>query len=120
MAFTDPVVLNLGFGDTNVPRVSTGENRSTYLSGDGRITLKAEHAYARRTRRVIRVDTNKITADPFIPSQNTKVSMSVYTVFDLPPAGYTAAEALAAYAGTIARYTADDYGIIKKLLGGES
>jgi len=69
---------------------------------------------------VLRVDHSKITSDPFIPAQNTKVSMSNYIVFDLPPAGYTNADALAVYAGLKALYTASTDALISKLLGGES
>jgi len=46
--------------------------------------------------------------------------MSNYIVFDLPPAGYTGAEAQAVYAGFKALFTATSDQMIVKLLGGES
>jgi len=61
-----------------------------------------------------------LTTDPFKPSENVKVSMGYYLVFDLPPAGYTAAEALAVYTGFSALYSATSNAMITKLLGGES
>jgi len=90
------------------------------MSADGLVNLSASHAYGRRTRRVLRLDHSKLTADPFIPSQNTKVSMSNYIVFDVPVAGYTNVEALAVYAGFKAAFTATSDALITKLLGGES
>jgi hypothetical protein len=46
--------------------------------------------------------------------------MSVYSVFDLPPVGYTAAEALAIYTGFKTQLAASSDLLITKLLGGES
>jgi len=97
-----------------------GDDISEYVSGDGLIHLLASHKYGKRTRRMLRLDTSKITSDPFKPAENTKVSMSVYTVFDLPPAGYTAAEALAVYTGYKTQVAASSDLLITKLLGGES
>jgi hypothetical protein len=68
----------------------------------------------------LRLDHSKITADPFIPANNTKVSMSNYIVFDVPPVGYSNAEALAVYAGFKTAFTATSDLLITKLLGGES
>lgn len=120
MAFTDPQTVTISAVPISLPRVSTGNNVSSYTSADGLVSLKAEHAYGRRTRRVLRIDHGKITTDPFIPAQNTKVSMSNYIVFDVPVAGYTNAEALAVYAGFKTLFTASSDALITKLLGGES
>jgi hypothetical protein len=120
MALSDPQSITISGSAISLPRVSTGVGTSTYLSSDGLVDLTLSHAYGRRTRRVIRVDHSKITADPFIPAQNTKVSMSNYMVFDLPVAGYTNAEAKAVYAGFKALFTASSDAVIDKLLGGES
>jgi hypothetical protein len=68
----------------------------------------------------LRLDHSKVTADPFIPSNNTKVSMSNYIVFDVPLAGYTNAEALAVYTGFKTQFTAASDALISKILGGES
>jgi hypothetical protein len=69
---------------------------------------------------MLRIDSSKMTADPFRPAENVKVSMSLYMVFDLPPAGFTASEAKAVYDGFKAQYTASTDALITKLLGGES
>jgi len=120
MAFADPQTITISAVTSPLPRVSTGVGQAEYLSADGLISLKASNAYGRRTRRVIRVDHSKITADPFIPANNVKVGMSVYSVFDLAPVGYTAAEALAIYTGFKTQLAASSDLLITKLLGGES
>lgn len=120
MAFPDPQSVTISAVTTPLPRVSTGANESSYSSSDGLIDLSASHAYGRRTRRVLRLDHSKITADPFIPAQNTSVSMSNYIVFDVPVVGYTNAEIKAVYTGFKTLYTATSDALIDKLLGGES
>lgn len=120
MAFTDPQSITISAVTTPLPRVFTDKSVSDYQSADGLIRLRASHANGKRTRRVLRLDHSKITSDPFIPAQNTKVSMSNYIVFDVPVAGYTNAEILANYVGFKALYTATSDALISKLLGGES
>lgn len=120
MAFTDPQSIKISGTTTSLPRVSVGKNESTYQSADGLITLSASSQYGKRTRQVIRVDTSKITADPFIPAQNVKVSQSIYLVFDTPPAGYTDAETKSAYDGFIEALQANASKLVTQLLGGES
>jgi len=120
MAFADPQSIKISGTTTSLPRVSTGKGESEYESGDGLIALKASSQYGKRTRRTLRVDSSKITADPFIPAQNVQVSTSCYVVFDIPPAGYTSAELLAIFEGFVEAAKASEFTLIKKLLGGES
>jgi hypothetical protein len=120
MAFADPQSVKISGVTTSLPRVSVGKNEAAYASSDGLIRLSASSQYGNRNRRVLRIDTSKVTADPFIPAQNVKVSMSNYLVFDLPPAGYTAAEAKAVYDGFIEALQASSSLLVTKLIGGES
>lgn len=120
MAFADPQSIKISGVTTSLPRVSVGQNESKYQSADGLITLKASTQYGSRQRAVIRLDLSKVTADPFIPAQNVKVSESIYLVFDTPAAGYTDAETKAAYDGFIEALQATSSKLITQLLGGES
>lgn len=120
MALSDPQSITISGSAISLPRTSTGADTAKYTSSDGLVQLNLSHAYGRRTRRVLRLDHSKITADPFISTQNVKVSMSNYLVFDLPPAGYTNADALAVYQGFKTLFTATSDAAIVKLLGGES
>lgn len=120
MSFADPQSIKISGVTTSLPRVSVGKNESTYESSDGLNVLSASSQYGKRTRRVIRFDTSKITADPFIPATNVKVGASTYLVFDIPPAGYTNAEVKAIYDGFIEALQAGTSVLVTKLLGGES
>jgi hypothetical protein len=120
MSFADPQTITISGTTTPLPRVSVGEDVSEYASGDGLIRMIASHDYGKRIRRMLRVETEKVAPDPFRPSENVKVGMSFYVVFDLPPAGYTASEALAVYTGSKTQFTAGSDLLITKLLGGES
>jgi len=123
VSFTDPLSITITGATSALPRVSSGEHESEYLSADGLIKLTAQHssaARAKRMRRVLRIDHNKMAPDPFRPDENRAVSMSNYIVFDLPSWGYTNAEQLAVYTGFKTLYTATSDAMIIKLLGGES
>lgn len=120
MAFADPQSVKISGVTTSLPRVSTGKFESVYQSADGLIDLSVSTQFGKRRRAVIRIDTSKITADPFIPANNVKVSMSNYLVFDLPLVGYTNADAKAVYDGFIEALQASSSLLITKLLGSES
>lgn len=120
MALADPQSITISAATSSLPRVSVDETESEYLSSDGLIKLTVSHSYGKRTRRLVRIDHAKLTADPFVPAENVKVGMAAYTVFDLPPAGYTAAEQLAVWVGFNAQLTASSNAVITKILGGES
>lgn len=120
MSFTEPLSVTISGATTTLPRTSVDEDSSEYTSGDGLIQLTASHQYGKRTRRMVRLDLTKLSPDPYKPAENVKNSMSSYIVFDLPPAGYTNAEALAAWKGLAATLAASSDAMIVKLLGGES
>jgi hypothetical protein len=120
MSFADPQTVTISAVTTPLPRTNVEGDRSLYQSADGLIQLSADHTVAKRVRRVLRLDCSKVTADPFKPVENVKVSMSVYTVFDLPVAGYTNAEALAVYTGFKTQFSASSDLLITKLLAGEN
>ncbi len=120
MAFADPQSVTYNAVPISLPRVSVGKNESKYTSGDGLVSLSAASQYGRRTRRTLRLDHAKITADPFIPAQNTKVSMSCYIVFDVPVVGYSATEVKYGYDALKGAMTASTDLLITKLIGGES
>jgi hypothetical protein len=120
MSFSDPLSVTISGTAISLPRTSVEGDETMYTSADGLVSIQASHDYGKRNRRVLRINHAKLTADPFIPADNVKVSMSNYLVFDLPPAGYTVAEAQAVYTGFRALFTASTDALITKLLSGES
>jgi hypothetical protein len=120
MALTDPQSLTISGVTTALPRVNTGNNSSLYKSEGGELELLASSQYGRRIRRTVRVNSNKVAADPFIPAQNVRLSGSVYLVFDFPEVGFTHTEQLETYKGLQGQLAASSYAVLAKLLGGES
>jgi len=120
MAFSDPLSITVSGVTSPLPRISVMEDESTYQSSDGLIQIQASHDSGKRLRHLLRVNHSKLAPDPFRPTENVKVSMSHYIVFDVPVAGYTATEALAVYTGFKTLYTATSDALVTKLLGGES
>jgi hypothetical protein len=120
MAFADPQTITISGVTTSLPRTSTDGDEVSYTSSDGLYEMLASHDIGKRLRHLLRFNHSKLTADPFIPAENVKVSSSVYLVFDVPPAGYTAAELLAIYTGFKTQFSASSDTLITKLIAGES
>jgi hypothetical protein len=122
MALTDPQTVTISGTPITLPRTYAQGSESKYTSSDGLVSLSVNHTLAKqgRERHLIRIDHSKLTANPNIPAENVKVSMAAYTVFDIPPAGYTDAEALAAWVGFNTLLTASTNALVTKVLGGES
>jgi hypothetical protein len=123
MALADPQTITISGTTTPLPRTKAEGYESAYSSADGLITLSVAHTginSGKRTRSVVRIDHAKLTADPYKPAENVRVGGAVYTVFDMPPAGYTDAEMLAIWVGFNAQLTAASNAVVTKILGGES
>jgi len=120
MAFDDPQSVDPGSGAVSLPNVTKGDGTSKYLSADGNLELVTGNQYGRRTRRQIRLNHKKISADAFIPEQNRENSASIYVVFDEPAVGYSNAEMLDLWEGFAANLAATSNENIVKLLGGEN
>lgn len=122
MSFSEPLSLTVSGVTTPLPRVSVGERKSEYLSGDGLYEIIASHegGKTKRLRRTLRLNATKVAADPFRDDVNVERSMSFYIVFDMPPVGYSATDAFAIYTGFKTMMIASSDIMITKLLGGES
>jgi len=122
MALTDPQTITISAVPITLPRTFAEGNESAYTSADTLVKLSVNHTSAKqgRNRHLLRIDHSKMTSDPFKPTENVKVSMACYIVFDLPPAGYTVTESLAVYTGFKTLFTASSDALITKVIGGES
>lgn len=120
MAFADPQSIKIGEATTSLPRVSTGDRKSQYDSEDGTVSLKISTEKNRRNRQVYRIDSSKITDDPYDTTQNIDVSMSAYLVTDRPLAGFSNSEALDVVKGLLEALGASSNAAVKKLLASES
>lgn len=120
MALTDPQTLTIGANARTLPRTSTGQNASTYTDIDNGVEfVVSKQVTSKRVRTSIRVNSDKIAADP-ITAVNTQLSSSIYLVIDAPPTGYTRSELkdLALALGTW--MSAASAANLLKVLGGEN
>lgn len=120
MSLADPLSIDIGAGAVSLPRVSVGAFTSTYTSADGNISVVVGHTYAKRTRRVARVNVKKTAADPLFPAQNAPYTMSSYVVMDVPPVGFTATEVVNVTKGVLTLLTASTNANLIKISQGEN
>jgi hypothetical protein len=118
--FTDPQSVTISGTAISLPRTSSGVNAGTYTSNDGGTGLLISHAYGKRIRRAIAIQTKKYATDPATPSQNVPVSATIRLTVDQPVQGFTVAELTAAVHGFLANLSASTDANIGKLLGGEN
>jgi len=121
MALSDPQSLTLNSVAVTLPRVSTGENKSTYQKDDGFVKLSVSHTPSRtNTRRVVRLDTTDVAADPLLAGVNREVPFSAYLVIVSPTVGLSLASQKDKVLGLTTALTASSGALLTKILGGES
>lgn len=120
MSFADPQSITVNAVAQSMPRVSSGVNSGVFRKDDTTYELVISHGYGKRTRRTAKFTNSKIIADAYITDTNVKVSGSVSLVVDLPPTGYTVAEAKLIIDGFLAYLTASSGAKVTQLLGGEN
>lgn len=120
MALADPQSVTIGGGASSLARTSTGANQSVYTKADGSAGLYVSHTYGKRTRRMAKVTSTKITTDPLLTGQNVRVSASAHIVLDVPPAGFSAEEQKELLLAVATWLSAGSAANAVKLVGGEN
>lgn len=120
MSYADPQSITLNAVATSLPRTSSGANFGGFSSADRALQLDVSSSYGRRTRRTVRLNQSKISADVLIPTQNARSSMSVYMVIDHPVNGFTVTEQKYLMDALVAYLTAGSGSKVTQLLGGEN
>lgn len=120
MAFADPQSVTVSGTAITLPRISSATNAGSFQSNDGNTRLSVSSTYGTRNRRVIRLDSTKVAADPLVSGANNYYSMSTYLVVDTPKVGYTVTEAKAVVDALVAYLSASTGAKVTQLLGGEN
>jgi hypothetical protein len=115
----DPQSVTIGSA-ISLPRTGASINEGAFTSADQAVVMTVQHQYKTRTRRQVRVDQQKIVADPLFATQNKRVSASAYLVVDVPQSGFSQAEVLALVTGLLTNLTATSNANLTKILAGES
>jgi hypothetical protein len=121
---TDPQSITIadrnGGSAISLPCISRGATQSKYRSADGSVELIVSQTEGARNRRSFRVNLYDVTADPFIPTNDVKVSCSFYGVWDGPQAGYTVANLVNLFAGVTGLLSASTNAVATKVVQGET
>jgi hypothetical protein len=91
MALSDPQSLTIGANTRTLPRTGSTGTSSSYSDVDNGVEFKVSHQIGKRRRTSIRVDNEKIAADP-ITAVNLQIGSSIYIVIDAPLTGFTRTE----------------------------
>jgi len=120
VAFADPQSVTISGTAISLPRTSSGANTGAFTSADGLVQMQVSNSYGKRYRRQLKLTQSKISADPLVPSQNVRSSMSCYIVVDVPVNGFTVAEEKALVDAFTAYLSASTGAKVTQLLGGEN
>lgn len=119
MALADPQSITVAGVANSLPRTGIDRSSADYTSADGTLKFSVSHQYGRRNRSIVRVDTNKISADP-LTDVKQKISASAYILIDRPPVGFTQTDLKDLVNGLTTWLTAGSSASLIKVLGGES
>jgi len=120
MSFSDPQSVTINGVATSLPRTSSGQNAGTFTSADTTVKMDVANTYGRRVRRTIRLSQTKVSADPLIPTQNARNSLTCYVVVDEPLNGFTVTEKKYLVDALTAYLSASSGAKVTQLLGGEN
>jgi len=116
--FADPQSVTVNAVAQSLPAVSRGDSVSIYQKDDATYKLTISHNFkAERNRFTVRLDANKVAADPLASANNKVYSHTAYLVIDKPVVGYTNSETQLMVTGLIGWLSS---GNILKVLGGET
>lgn len=120
MAYADPQSVTINAVPVSLPRTSSVKDGGSFTSADQLTKLSVSHNYGNRTRHLVRLDSSKIATDPFITGVSAKQGMSAYLVVDVPPSGFTTAEAKYVVDALVGYLAASSGAKVAQLLGGEN
>lgn len=75
-----------------LPRIDMGGRKGIFRSLVDGLTLTVSHVSGKRERATVRTDFVKTAADPLLDGVSKQYSMSVYSVIDAPPVGFSPTE----------------------------
>lgn len=115
--FTEPLTVTINAVGKSLARIDTLGRKSVYRDATGEWTLTISHDEKSRNGRLVKLQQEKIGADPFLTDVNRTYIQSVSFVMNHPKVGFTASETDFLAQGLIDFLTD---GNIDKVIAGES
>jgi hypothetical protein len=116
----DPQSIDFSGISMSLPRISSGVNAGKFAYGDGNLDLSISHTYAKRVRRLVRLDYRGITGDPLLTGVYKPIAMSAYMVIDTPIYGFNNDQQRDAVVSLVGFLTDDSNANLLRIIGGES
>lgn len=114
---TDPQTITIDSVPFTLNRVTMGDLRGIYQDATDEHKLTVSHQLSKgRARRMVRLDTKAIVADP-LTAVNDYENLGVYVVIDEPEVGFTDADIADIVAGLFAWFNA---AMVAKVLSSQS
>lgn len=116
--FSDPQSITVNAVAQSLPAIARNDVSSVYQKDDATYKMTIGHQYkSERNRFTVRIDANKVAADPLASANNRIYSQAVYIVMDKPAVGYSNAETQLLATALAAWCTSAN---LLKVLGGET
>jgi len=116
--FADPQSVTINSVAQSLPAIARTVDNSMYQKDDATVKMTIAHQFkVERNRFTIRLDQNKVAADPLASSNNKVYSQSVILTMDKPVAGYSNADTQLLATALVTWLTS---GNLLKVLGGET
>jgi hypothetical protein len=119
MALSDPQSVVIGANTRTVAKTIDNPTSTSYQDTDNGVTFTVSSQAKTRRRTAVRVDLEKIAADPFVTTINRKLSSSAYLVIDSPLTGFTKTELKELALAISTWMTAGSSANLLKAIGGE-
>lgn len=120
MALADPLSITYDGTAVSLPRVGTGNNEATYMSGDGSLVLSIKHSYGSTNRHMVKLSRKALVASPTVPANNINVAPGVFFTVTAPSQGVTVAELQKQVKALADLLSATSYAIANRIVAGES
>lgn len=115
----DPQAITIGTVTTSMPRQLTGTDLGRFVGPMSRLEVQSS-ASKGRIRSVVRLQQEKVTADPLVSTTNVVVSDTIALTINRPLSGYTDEEILAQVKGFVAWLSASTDKVLKQVIAGEN
>lgn len=118
--FTDPQSVTINAVAQSLPRTESGGQAASYTKEDGTVVLMVSHQETKngRLRHAVKLDQNKIAADPFIAGNSRMAGAAITLVIDEPNGGQFTNNELLLLAKALVGWATDAN--LTKVIAGES